>query len=393
MTNIYLNKFKSEPVLGALSGDTSSHDTTTSKKDNSNILDKVKIDLPKIDTILEKENLSSIKESKLIKQRFKDIEEKWKIISKKKPKDLIKNLKHYKKEYKKDKKIIEADLKKIKNLPTADYKHLLSKYTVDKEGMFNIVSTYISEDLASYSKMALKYYEIIKPYLSSDDKDEEIKRLKGTWIKFKEDAFYPQFEIQKIKLNLVDNKFKSCDIVALHTINKDTAINATIVNHTKLVKIVKKLDIKKDIILTIDSKIKDYKNIKNNKFIIKTNLDNEIKKALKDKIKQKISKFKAKLKTKLEEKIRKKLGNLSAKEFNEYSKLLKDTTALKARLKSEAKKRLKKELAKQKAKLKAKAKKELAKQKARLKQKAEKEKQKAKKKLEEKLKNKFKSFF
>ncbi|MDQ7068827.1 MAG: hypothetical protein Q9M40_13165 [Sulfurimonas sp.] len=75
-------------------------------------------------------------------------------------------------EYEKDKKTIQRHLKEIQTLPMQDYKHLASKYSLDQNGAMNIVGTYFSASLEKYLRMGTKYYEYIKPYISSEGRRE-----------------------------------------------------------------------------------------------------------------------------------------------------------------------------------------------------------------------------
>ena len=325
--------------------------TTTNQESKSDLLDNIKIDLPNINDMLNKEDLKSVKEAKAIETRFKDINKKWKKISKKDPKELLKDLKYYQKEYKKDKAILVSDAKKIKSLPTADYKYLTSKYSINQNGALNIVSTYISEDISQYTKLFIKYYKMAKPYLPEAEEKEEIKRLKGTWVKFKEIDPYPNFVVQKVTANILSDKFKMFNININHHIYSD--VNIDIIRYqTKLLDLLKKIDLKNDgIDIYLKTTIKQYKSLDNLKFKISSSLDGKIQKAFKAKINKEISKYKKELKVKLEDKVKSQLGNISNKEFEQYGKLLKDTKALKAKLKKELTKKANKEINKKKKKI------------------------------------------
>jgi len=108
------------------------------------------------------------------------------------------------KEYEKDKKTIERHLKEIQTLPMQDYNHLASKYSLDQNGAMNIVGTYFSSSLEKYLRMGTKYYEQIKPYISSDEEQTvEQKRMQGRWIKYVATKPYPNFVVRKLNANII----------------------------------------------------------------------------------------------------------------------------------------------------------------------------------------------
>ncbi len=273
-------------------------------KNEKSILDDFKLKLPNIDTLLEKEDLKSIKESQAIKQRFNDINVKWKDIGTNKIntidtnklkddfneiKALTKNIKTkddlenvliksktlenkikliqqdikvYTVEYKKDKKILANDIKSIKTLPMEDYKYLTSKYTLNQDGALNIVSTYISDDVSNYIKAFVGYFNKIKPYLPLENEDEAVIRKKGKWIKFKEINPYPDFVLQKLIANILSKEFDKCNVNLSYNI--DTKLNVSIINYKpKLLEVNEKLHLEQNNI-----------NISSNSIIEKSSLIN-----------------------------------------------------------------------------------------------------------------------
>ena len=214
-----------------------------SKKSNFNI------SLPNIDDILAKEgNLESIKEADRIKKDIDKIQSKWANINnndkysqdiesiKKQISQLEKSVKNIQslndvkhiatttktvssdikslksnltniyKEYQKDKTIINKYIKSIKTLSSKDFNNLKDKYSFDKNGAINFVETHISKSLGEYSKLALKYYTIIKPYIKNDNKTEKEEVIQGKWVTYKERTPYPFFVIRDINalLNIKD---------------------------------------------------------------------------------------------------------------------------------------------------------------------------------------------
>ena len=246
-----------------------------SKNSKSNLeLPSFNIDLPNIDTLLNKEDLSSIKEANSIKEQISQINDKWKNISnndltgnqinsikkdykeietlarniktldeanaiikktkmlKNKIKQFKNKINEYKKSYKADKNILKTAYANAKTLPLKDYNNLANKYTLDQSGALNIVSTYISEDIAKYTKMFSEYYTLIKPYIPKVKEEKEIIRSKGQYIKFLQTNPYPTFVIQELNLNFIfesSNYFvKALNISDdMKLLNKYPSINIT----------------------------------------------------------------------------------------------------------------------------------------------------------------------
>lgn len=464
--NIHLNK----QFIKTIQKTTSTKKVVvTERKNKKSAIDNLKLDLPNIDTLLEKEDLKSTKEAKLIKERFDNINAKWKNIYKDKLnekrftkikndfnqiKSLSKNIKSfenlkqiekkskllkedinslkidiksYKKEYKNDKLILTKDFKNIKTLPMKDYEYLTSKYTLDQNGALNIVSTYISDDLAGYTKKIIKYYKIIKPYLPNSEEDEAIIRKKGSWIKFKEYNPYPNFTIQKLQANIVSDNSDRFNLTLSHLYS--TNITADIKNYkVDMFKLDKKLSLTNNILniksniditnfnslnstsnidfiktnfiyknrnskanniikniltevdkFTIDAKIDtNIDHIENMKLSIKSDLDKKLSKGFKKELKKQTLKYKKELKEKLTKKIQSKLGNISDTKFKEYEKFLQNSSLEK--IKNELKNKYSKDTIKQKLK-------------NIYKKKLEERKKKEQNELKNKLKNKLKSFF
>ena len=204
--------------------------------------------LPKAKDLIAKEGLKSVTAAKEIKENVEKITQKWKTLAtgseqrkkiaalkietnalikkakkiknlaeitdvlekaqklKKEAKSLNSEIAQLKKEYKADKTLLTKYAKEIKTLPAQDYKHLLSKYSLDSNGALNIVGTYFSTSLEKYLRMSEEYYGYVKPYISSDDEEEEEKpqeRMKGKWIHFASTNPYPTFVIRKLDANII----------------------------------------------------------------------------------------------------------------------------------------------------------------------------------------------
>ncbi|VAY86816.1 hypothetical protein MNB_ARC-1_1057 [hydrothermal vent metagenome] len=388
---------------------------TKNTDDKGQASDIFKFNLLDIDAILNKEDLKSIKESKMIQQRFNDINKKWKDIEENKINNIdtknlnddfknikvlgkniksLEDIKHitieikefknkisviqeeinvYKEEYKKDKDILNNDLKQIKTLPNDDYKYLISKYSLNQNSAFSIVSTYIGKDMSKYIKIFIGYLNMIKPYLPSSEDDDKIIRQKGQWITFKVLSPYPTFVLQNLNANIVSKKFDDCRIYLSY--NVDTKININVSHYKQnIIKLDKKLHLKDNIVnfnanvnikkfdnmssiidvnfiktnfiykdrlnkydmiiknilndidmFYIESKITtSLQNTNDMKISIVSDIDRKLKNGLKKESNKQILEYKRKLKLKLKEKIRANIGNISNEDFEKYSNLLND---------------------------------------------------------------------
>lgn len=463
---------------------------TTNPKDTKSGDDKkidFNLDLPDIDSILSKENLKSVHEAKEIKQRYKDINVYWKNAKKeklnksrlqsietkykeieklsknikslndiqliaKKSKELQQEIKEIRNDYKKlktkyqnDKKTIKNDVKLIKQLPQDDYNYLINKYQLNSNGALNVVETYISDDLAEYSRIALEYYKLVKPYLPKSAEDEIIVvRKKGIWIKYKENNPFPDFAIEHFYINLINSKAKEVALQGNYInklkmqfivkefklkkfkIAKDLYLDTSMIDSTtdilfddyryanisslsnftkarfdkhnaksKTDKIIQSILSKIDTFYidtktNVDTKSENLGNIK-----IKSDLNGKLKKAFNTELSKQKKIYKEKLKQKIKEKLKKKLGDLDDSDFNKIEQILKSNDLKNGNFSQLIKKNFATDEMKQKLKKKAqeKAKAKLEKEKQKAKVKAKEKLDREKKKLEENLKNKLKSLF
>ena len=203
--------------------------------------------LPDVDDLIAKEGLKSVAAAKEIETNVQAITQKWKtklqgdtqkkkiaslekrvkdleskaknvkdigqitsILSeadklKKDIEGLDKELAELNAEYKKDKKLLTRYVKEIQTLPMQDYNHLLSKYSLDQNGAMNLIGTHFSASLEKYLHLGSKYYEMVKPYISSEEEQEtpEQKRMQGRWIKYANTEPYPDFVIQELTANII----------------------------------------------------------------------------------------------------------------------------------------------------------------------------------------------
>jgi hypothetical protein len=346
---------------------------SSTKKENISALE-----LPSIDSILEKENLKSINEAQEIKKRFESIKRKWEKISKEKID--INNLAGLKKEYKQDKEILKNDLKKIKNLPKEDYNYLIDKYQLNQSGAMNFIATHIDKDVAKYLDKAILLYKDIKPYLESEN-DPEIIRKKGQWIKYKENNPYQTFALQKLQANIFDPNIKSFQIKASHIYDTKLAVSIKDMKQ-KQIFVDDKFTLHNNLIdMTLISEIKEFTkaNLQSNirftqtdlayegqklisrtlqkidsfsidinakaqidtkeemELSISSDLDKKVSKAFKIQIKEYNEKYKKELNKKLQAKVSSKLGSVSANSLDEYEDIFKQKAKKKLQQKLENK--------------------------------------------------------
>ena len=92
-----------------------------------------------------------------------------------------------KKDFKADKKAIKIILKDVKKAGLSDYANLSENYKLDAKGGVNVVGVLFGDKTKSFTSSFLKYYKMVKPYLSDDAKEEVIPpRGEGRWVKYKE---------------------------------------------------------------------------------------------------------------------------------------------------------------------------------------------------------------
>jgi uncharacterized protein (TIGR03546 family) len=346
ITNIDIKNINIDDTIVApktktsLENNSKSNSSSTINKDD--FKKNFKIDLPNIDKMLEKENLKSIGEAKNIKKRFNDIHTKWKDISKKSSSEILQDIKYYRDEFNKDKAILLSDINKIKTLRNNDYKYLTSKYGFNKNAVFNIIETYISSDLAKYIKLAQKYYNQIKPYLQDDEEEEEIKRLEGRWIEFKEISPCPIFIIRDVTANIVSKKFDSCNISLVNKNKITIDINIQNIQSSKLAKLKKYISSDTNINLNILGVIKTLDKLSDSKISVRSNLDRALKEALKLKFQRQLAKYKVKLKNMIQKKIQDEIGDIDIDKFKNYEDILKN--GIKEKIKKKIEDKIKKKI-------------------------------------------------
>lgn len=203
--------------------------------------------LPNVDNILAKEELKSVQEAQKLKEDIQATREKWekssaelkraddveqikkdaktleeslknadlsKIASAKKDIDALKSkIKALKQKYEKlqtdfnaDQKRLQQQIAKLKDLPSKDIARLKEKYALNAGGGANMIGTLINQEVGGYMKTALKYYTMLKPYIS-DGKTKRAEettppRGQGRWIKYANLSTIPELLIKEAKVNV-----------------------------------------------------------------------------------------------------------------------------------------------------------------------------------------------
>jgi uncharacterized protein (TIGR03545 family)/uncharacterized protein (TIGR03546 family) len=203
--------------------------------------------LPKVDDILAKEELKSVEEAQRLKADIQTTREKWektsaelknakdveqikkdakaleeslknadmsKIVSAKQDIDAlrakIKALKdkyaRLQSEFDADQKRLQRQIAKLKDLPSEDIARLKEKYALNAGGGANMIGTLINQEVGGYMKTALKYYAMLKPYISDGKtkRTEETppQRGEGRWIKYANLSTTPELLIKEAKVNV-----------------------------------------------------------------------------------------------------------------------------------------------------------------------------------------------
>jgi uncharacterized protein (TIGR03545 family)/uncharacterized protein (TIGR03546 family) len=297
------------------------------KNDNNesiNFNEILKIDEIKkieVEDILAKENLKSVEEFKRIKINLKKLNDKYQIElnsidSKKLEKDTkniinkienvktlkelqkllkdmklilneIKNNKNHlikiKKDFINDKKQIQKDIKNLEKLKNEDYDRLKNKYTLDENGLTNIIDTYISKDLAKYFSLSSKYYKKIQPYIdnnnSSNENDEEkiILDKYGKYVHFNNKRINSKYLIENLNIKITNKILNEKFEIHINNLtNEQRKLNKMIVKDNKNIYLFNDKQLLKDIKITNGYLLLN-KNNQNIKIDISHNLLNPLK--------------------------------------------------------------------------------------------------------------------
>lgn len=238
----------------------SKEDNSDDSKKESSSSDASPFSLPNVDDILAKEELKSVTEAQKLKVDIQATKDKWakisselkaaneveeikedaaalqknlknadmsKILSAKsdieKLKSKISDLKNkyanLKKDFNTDQKRLQKQISELKNLPTMDIERLKNKYSLSASGGVNLMSTLMSKEIDMYIQNALKYYEMVRPYLNNSSKKEvEVvapPRGEGRWVRYANLSNTPEFVIKNSNINVKIDE----DILDVHVKN------------------------------------------------------------------------------------------------------------------------------------------------------------------------------
>jgi len=226
----------------------SKEEETDKKKESAEGSSMPAFSLPKVDDILAKEELKSVQEAQRLKSDIQATREKWektsaelkraddveqikkdakaleeslknadlsKIVSAKQDIDALRaKIKAFKDKYAKlqsefnaDQKRLKQQIAKLKDLPSEDIARLKEKYALNAGGGANMIGTLINQEVGGYIKTALKYYAMLKPYISDakTTRTEETTtppRGQGRWIKYENLSTTPELLIKEAKVNV-----------------------------------------------------------------------------------------------------------------------------------------------------------------------------------------------
>jgi len=241
-----IKRAKAAEAYGSGSSDKAADEDT--KQESTEGSSMTAFSLPKVDDILAKETLKSVEEAQRLKADIQTTREKWekssaelkraddveqikkdskaleeslknadlsKIVSAKQDIDALRaKIKALKDKYAKlqsefnaDQKRLQQQIAKLKDLPSEDIARLKEKYALNAGGGANMIGTLINQEVGGYMKTALKYYAMLKPYIS-DGKTKRTEetttppRGQGRWIKYENLSTIPELLIKEAKINV-----------------------------------------------------------------------------------------------------------------------------------------------------------------------------------------------
>lgn len=220
--------------------------------------------IPSVDDILAKEELKSVTEAQKLKANIQATKDKWakisselksanevdeikadaaalqnslknadisKIASAKSDIDKLKSkisglkIKYtsLQKDFNADQKRLQKQISALKNLPQQDIDRLKNKYSLSASGGANLIGTLIGGEIDMYVQNALKYYEMLRPYLDDSSK-KEVKEVapprgEGRWVKYANLSKIPELVVKNSNINV---KLKE-DVLDVHV--KDLSSN------------------------------------------------------------------------------------------------------------------------------------------------------------------------
>ncbi|MCW8895133.1 TIGR03545 family protein [Sulfurimonas sp.] len=238
-------KVAADPYDSTYISQTQATAATKDKKSSSTISNPFSI--PSVDDILAKEELKSVTEAQKLRADIQATKDKWtkilselkntnevdeikadaaalqkslqnadisKIASAKsdidKLKSKITSLKNkytsLQKDFDADQKRLKKQIYELKNLPQQDIDRLKEKYSLSASGGANLIGTLMSDEIDMYMQKALKYYEMLRPYLNDGSK-KEVKEVapprgEGRWIKYANLSEIPELVIKESNINI-----------------------------------------------------------------------------------------------------------------------------------------------------------------------------------------------
>jgi len=234
-----------KPYDDADAADTTKKEAKKAKPTSS---DAPLFSVPDVDSILEKEELKSVTEAQKLKADIEKTKEKWakisdelknsnevdtikndaqklqnslknadlaKLASAKSDIDSLKakidSLKNkytaLQKNFNADQERIKKQIGALKNLPQQDIDRLKAKYSLNAAGGANLISTLMGDAIGGYIRTALKYYDMLAPYIKSDTKEEETTqstppRGEGRWVHYANRTMLPDLVVKEAKINV-----------------------------------------------------------------------------------------------------------------------------------------------------------------------------------------------
>ena len=127
-----------------------------------------------------------------------------------------------------DIKHVNKSIRDVKAAPAKDLKEIKSKYSLDGAGAENVSRMLFGDEVASYLAMARKWYARVKPYLSSDDGEEEqvepvVERGKGVNVIF--DEYDPKSDFYVAKASITADLPRGQFEGEINNISSDQSIN------------------------------------------------------------------------------------------------------------------------------------------------------------------------
>ncbi|MCF6310598.1 MAG: TIGR03545 family protein [Sulfurimonas sp.] len=184
----------------------------SSELNSANEVDEIKADATSLQNSLKNADISKIASAKSdidkLKSKISDLKDKYASLQK---------------DFNADQKRLQKQIYALKNLPQQDIDRLKNKYSLSASGGVNLIGTLISGEIDMYVQNALKYYEILRPYLDDSSK-KEVKEVapprgEGRWVKYANLSKIPELVVKNSNINV---KLKE-DILDVHV--KDLSSN------------------------------------------------------------------------------------------------------------------------------------------------------------------------